>query len=872
MTTQVSPTPFSDLLKDALEQVRQPELLGQESPLAAPYFLGYYLLQQPVEMQQSAMGRGKALQTLLSDALADLPAHHPTGAEYQRLLDLSYFRHPNRHADDLWDQIGMSRATYFRERKKAVEVLAAALIRRAHPALRLEEPLPQANVFGREAEIQIGQQAMLSAHSVGIAGPSGIGKTTLAARILSRYTTQPIFWYTIHPGLNDQLQSLFFALAYFLHSHGASTLWLQLLAEREQGELESLLALLRNDLATIADQKPHFCFDEIDLLQPESSTHMQLLQFLESFPKGFGLLLIGQTVPVLTDSFIALTGLPRAQLQEMLATNDVLLTAAQLEQLAKQTQGNPRLLKLYLTLHESGEPLKELLAKLHHAPSLEALLQRIWQRLPESEHKVLLELAVYRRAAPVDVWQQPHQRAALQQLLHRQLIQSDGKGGVTLLAAYRRALVGQLTPELREVLHSQAAVARAFRQEMTAAAYHWVQAREYQTAVRLWYAHRKQEIEQGQGNAALHVFDNISHTQLEDEQDQQLLGLIRAELHKLLGNYWQAEATLQAITWRTPRLAAAARRLTGDIAELTGELARARMAYADGQAIVESLLESELVLLHRGLGWVYRRQKMLDEAWREAQSAQYEVENLKGNILREWGDFTLAEAHYQQALHLAQELKNIGSEAKTRNALASLLIKQGKFTEAESHFEQAHQLFRRLGRLLSVASVRLNQSVACMLSGRPADAIPHALRAKGIFERLQHSYGVATVYQSLAEAHLALGELSPAIQYAQDAIGCEEETVIPDALRVIGEAQLALGNFLEAQAMIQQAIDAAVANRDRYLEAYAYRAMAKVLAARNQGDEAQQMLAQAVAIFEDMQLPDEVERCHTLFTYPSVQT
>ncbi len=864
MTKQMPSTTFAALLQNALELVQQTATLGQESPLAVPYFLGDYLLQQPTAMQPSAVGRGNALHTLLIEALRDLPAHHAMGESYQRLLDLSYFQRPNKRSGDLWDQLGMSRATYFRERKKAIEVLESALIRHINPALRLEKPLQSDHVFGREQEVQSGIDALMKAQSVGIAGPSGVGKTTLAAYLLAQCPAQLIFWYTIYPGINDQLPSLLFALAYFLHRQGASTLWLQLLAERAQPQLESLVALLRNDLATIVDQAPIFCFDEVDLLQPELASHMQLLQFIESFPSGFGHLLIGQTVPMVTDHFIALSGLPTANVRQLVEVNGIRLEALQLEQLTKQTRGNPRLLKLYLALHHSGEPLTEALVKLKHAPSLETLLQRIWPRLPEAERDILLELAVYRRPAPIDVWPEPQQQVALQQLLHRQLIQHDGKGGIMLFAAYRRALYGQLTPEDREVLHAQAAQVRAFHQEITAAAYHWTQARDYASAVRVWYSHRERQIDQGQAGAALHIFAEISHTQLQNETDQQLLGLIRGELHKLLGNYTQAEATLQAITWRTPRLAAAARRLAGDVAELTGELARARSAYADGQIILETLIESDLVLLHRGMGWVYRRQKMLDDAWQEAQSAQYEVENLKGNILREWGDFALAETHYQQALQLAQELNNIGYEAKTRNAIASLLIKQGKFVEADLHFEHAYQLFRRLGRLLSVASVRVNQSVACMLNGRPAEAIPHALRAKSIFERLQHSYGVATVYQALAEAHLALGDASQAIQYAQDAMGCEEDTVIPDALRVIGEAQLALGDGNGAKATIEQAISAAIENRDRYLEAYAYRALAKVLVALEQTMEARQVLAQAISIFEEIQLPDEVKRSQTL--------
>ncbi|MEZ4864186.1 MAG: tetratricopeptide repeat protein [Caldilineaceae bacterium] len=861
MTKPAKAIVLYDQLVEALGLVQEPATLGAQSPLAAPYFLGDYLLQQPSALQPTALGRGNALAALLQASMQDLPGQHKDGEWYQRLLEVSFFQPRRKRDGDLWDRLGTSRATYFRDRTKAIQSLETALIRRINPALRAEAPQPPAMFVGRDQDLRDCQAALANQQQVGLAGPSGIGKTTLATQVLAHFAPRPLFWYTFHPGINDQISNLFFALGHFLYRYGASTLWLQLLAEREQLQLEILIGLLRNDLATIGDTEPLFCFDEIDLLQTELEAHTQLLSFLESFPKGFGVLLIGQTIPVITDNHLTLTGLIDTEVRQLVEKADILLTTEQVTQLNTRTKGNPRLIHLYIALHKSGESIESVLLELTTTPSLEALLNRVWRRLSDAERLILQQLAVYRRPAPIDSWPEPTEQAALVQLIERQLVNRDGQGGVTIFLAYRRAIYGNLPPETREKLHAVAAVVRMERQEITAAAYHLLQSGQPAQAVRLWYPRRDVEIDQGQANAAMNVFDQISQNQLREQRDQELLGLIRGEVHKVLGNYTQAQATLRAITWRTPKLSAAAQRLAGDVAELSGELESARFAYQHGLQLVDTLLESELALFHRDLGWIHRRQKSLEDAWEEAQLAQYEVDNLKGHILRDQGDFAQAEAHYQLALTLAEALQNQHGEARTRNALAAVLIKQGRFAEAESHFERAYQLFRRIGKLMSVASVRVNQAVACMLDGRPLDAVPYAEKAKGIFERLQHPYGIAAAYQSLAEAHLAAGALAEAESYSWQVLETEESVAIPDALRTLGEVHLARGNYQEAERYITQSLATAKENQDRYLQAYALRALGKLYLAQDD-ERAKTYLNEAFTLFTAMGLHTEAVHCH----------
>ncbi|NJN00055.1 MAG: tetratricopeptide repeat protein [Phormidesmis sp. RL_2_1] len=485
-------------------------------------------------------------------------------------------------------------------------------------------------------------------------------------------------------------------------------------------------------------------------------------------------------------------------------------------------------------------------------------------KIDDLERTILLQMSVYRRPIPADLWSEPPEQATLMRLTERQLVQHNRQGTVTLLPSYRQILYDTVPMEVKEALHIDAATVRALRGEFTAAAYHLTKSSRPAQAVRTWYPQRYLEIDQGQASAALHLFEGISLNQLTEQTDQELLSLIRGELQKLLGNYQQAQATLHAITWRTPRLSALARRLTGDIAELNGDLEAAKIVYEQGLSLIGDLLETELALFHRDMGWIQRRRKSLDEAWDEAQRAEHEVAYLKGHICRDRGQFTQAEAHYLQALQLAQELKIVDSEAKTRNALAAVMIKQGQFTAAEAHFQQAYQTFQRLGKVLSVASVSVNQAVACLLDERASDAIAYAEKARTIFEQIQHPYGIATAYQALAEAYLANGNLDDATIYAWKAVETEESAIIPDALRVIGEIYRERGAFDQAAHYLGQSLATAHENEDQYLAAYTLRALGKLDLEQANYQSAKAHFHRAIELFDEIGLGYEAARSRRL--------
>jgi tetratricopeptide (TPR) repeat protein len=851
---------FRRHLVEALEHFTSAQWLGEHSPLASPYFLGEYLLALPKHEAERAAGRGKALQRLLRRTAEVLAAQADEGPQLARLLELTYFQPQPEQA--ILDALNISRAAYFRHRKeKAIPLFEQVLVALHHPALRLEAQAPPPQLVGRDDLVPACLTALQRRETVGLSGPGGIGKTALAAQIARLWAPRPTFWYTFHLGLNDRLQHLLFALAYFLQQHGAPDLWLQLVADEGKIDMQLVPGLLRHDLQKLADSPPILCFDEIDLLNAAGEAHAQISNFLASLNAEAALLLVGRHVSLATTTTYALAELSLAATRDLLFGEQITLAHAELARLHEFTRGNPRLLLLFATLHHKGEPLPEVLAQMAAAPSLEGLLNRVWQRLAEPEQFLLAELAVYRSPAPHAAW--PEQQGFLAQLIALHLVQDDGRGGVLLLPAYRNIIYTSRPPEERSQLHLIAAGVRAGLAERTAAAYHCVQAQRPDLAVNLWYPHRQAEINQGQAETALALFNQVARDQLSNTAPA-ALALIRAELAVLRGEYAPARNELRTTAWSHDVFAARRSRLQGDIAEVTGELDTARLAYMEGLGTVDNLRSKEAIRFHLDLGWVDRRQTNFSRAWQETQLAEYETEDLRGDILRDQGRFEEAQAHYARAIALAGEAGNLHGQANTHNALAALLAQQGRFEAAGEHWETAYRCFKQIGKLVSLPSVRVNQATGYLLAGEPVKAIVCAEEALTEFEIFAQPYGVAVAANTLAEAHLALRSLDAAEQYIARVLATEEAVVIVDALRIHAEIMLERQQPAAALPLCMQAIQAAEEQNDRYIEGYARRLLGRVHHALANGAGARDALQAALAIFMEMGLDNEAEQTRKL--------
>ncbi len=856
MAPDLQKSSFAIEVEQALKHFADPQWLGEESPLASPYFLGNRLPTTAIDAQ----GRGQFLQTILETATAQLQGRY--AERYQIILREYYFN--NRTVKEVCRQISLGHNSFHLSRNDAIEALSSQLITQMNPALRLETPPHYGRIFERDEMIEQSLQAIQQNKTVSLIGSGGIGKSTLGS-YLAMQAGRPYFWYTIRRGLNDQMESLLFALGYFLHNCGSSTLWLELVAEGSRLKPERLLAIVRYALEELT-VIPLLCIDEADQLIPaEDANHVPIARLLESLRGLAPMLIMGQQPRIETDYFFTLLGISQEATLRWLTEAGHPQSTDVVAQLHAYTQGNPRLLELSLMLLERGETSKALLETLVAQPSVEFLLGRILQKLTETERALMMELAIFRRAAPADMWQQTEVKQALSTLTTLRLVYHDRAGGVSLLPVYRALLARRIPERKRRTLHNQVAERRARYGDYTAAAYHLVAAGHASQAIQLWYVHRQSQVSQGQAQNALLIFQEIASENLPDNI-QETLTLIRSELLHLTGNDNKAIEDINSILWQTPLLAIDAHYLAGRLANDQSDFTKAEEAFAEALALHETVIAARASNIHCVLGWRHLRERKISHALEEAERARYEIAQFDGEIQREIANYAKAEELFLTALQIAEGLDDRAAIAKTANSLALLYLFQAKTALAKTYLEKAAENYERLGKVMQLASLQINWAVVHNLAGEYHQALAAAQLARirlarfgPILPRQQ-----ALILQALAEANFGLDNLNEAAMYTQQVVELEEYEVLVDAYCLFGQIQARRQQWEEAIELVQLAIRMATTNQDSYYIGYGWRVLGQIYLDAERHAAAQDALSNALAQFTDLNLSYEIAKVDQL--------
>lgn len=876
---------FEKQVKNALKWFDDPERLGTESSLASPYFLSRVIDDSPEPT--SARVRGEALRRALRAAAAtlwggplpkSLAEMRQALAEYRQqpgtrrysyvILELRIFQdflRPRRMAD-IWeseDYLPGSRAEHYRDFDVAVYHLGEALLHYLHPTLRPEHP-PQSATVGYESARDDAYKMLQADKSVAVSGPGGVGKTALSAELFTMLAAdRPVFWYTIRLTFNDRLNSLLFALGHFLQSQGVTNLWQLLVASGGLVQDNNLaLAMIRQDLEEMQPRLPLLCIDELDLIAEADAeralpAHSQMLALIDGLRTLTPMLMIGQRPVLEADLHVELTGLATPQIYQLLRQRGITITPDEVEQLYRYTHGNPRLLMLCLALHERGESVAETLATLPSSPGVIAILRRLWVRLEPEERRMLQRLSVLRNPAPMHAW--PEDVSLLQSLAQRRLVMVDGMGGVELHSALRGPIYAELAADLRDALHVEAAHMRLSLGEYTAAAHHFCQAHRPADAIHLWYPRRTHEIQRGQAEAALAIFSEIGSRGL-GKNERNALALILADLYKLAGELEAGRARLQAEDWQgESELRTRADALYAEFSEALGYPESALRTYEDA-IVTTSRLLGQLVHLRRQRSMLYLRQKQRDDAWREAQLAECQLHNLRGELQEEDGDYAAALASYEAALKLALELKDTASLALTEGNLASLYGRKQDLERAVEFSQSAITRCREIGDVYSMAKLTMNLAYIYIQTQQFVQAVDAAKTAWRTFKAIGSPYYSAVSAVNLAEAYLETGELEKAEETAYEALNLEEAQTMPYALFTLGQVRRRRGEWESAAQHLLESARLARVNQDQYMEAYAQRTLGELLVEQEQMAEARAYLEMALSLFQQLGIEDEVRR------------
>ncbi len=889
---------FMQSLRQTLENIGDEEWLRKQSPLASLFFTGPWVTNAirqrqilltnlpEVDIRLRAIWHHwealpkSPLQRLIWEALCQLP--QDLESQSQALLLLTYFEEPRSRQRAVIQALALGRSTYYRYLERAVTLLGDLVTQMLRPALQLERPQPRLLV-GRTALLAHARRLLQAGRVLHLVGGGGLGKSSLGAELAAAWPADLVFWYTFRPGLTDHFEQLLFALAYFLHQQGSSSLWLHLSANPAAADLGKSMNALRQQLAALrADPQatpPLLCFDEVDLLLPDALNDRpewrRLREFLEDLAKsdraGAPMILIGQKLLLEPASgcLITLTPLTYGDIAILLSQAGIELASDQQEQLWRYTSGNPLLLQLFLLLHRRGEPLSTTLAQLSAPLTLEWFLARLRHHLTPSELAVLHKLAVFDGGAPRDSWRS--NRKALQALYDLGLANALGTDRIGLHPALRSLIYQQLPTEQQRELHLAAAAIFAERARFTEAAHHYMLGDQPAMALWIWYAHRDQEIQQGQVGAANRIFRTLTPDRLPDEDDRRIYALLKAQLSGWSGENSEGLQTLATVSWPAHSPGAAqAHALRGELLTTLGDIDRALVEYRQSLHVVTALRQTQEIDLHLQVGrrhFTYLND--LGQARTEATLARFDLEILQGEIEDAAGNHRVARLHYTTALELADtvtsQLPNQHRLAKLHEALGILEARYGNLESAVVHIEAAGRYYRAAGNeICAVGVTNTNLSYAYLVKRRYAEVIPPAQVALAYFADRNHPYWLALNETNLAEAYFYLGDLVNAEQHAQRALAREEPIVRPYCLYIIGHLRRVQERWPAAEQFCRDAIAEATALNDPWALGPAWLALAHCLYSAGEADHAVRALQTTLDLYQRLGATAEIAHIHTL--------
>ena len=808
---------FEEEILLALDHFRDAVWLGVHSPLAQPYVIGRAI--EVVQEDHSPQQRGEVLKRLLINASIALPEQlFNSSTSPQRLLKVSFFeRNPRLTLRQLASALNVSEKTYYRHRADTIRLLAAHIHRSLQPPFRTEDSTPTTalSLFGRDDILKKILSELQAGQPVALIGPSGVGKTSLAQEVARRYANKdisiqaPIFWHTLRAGLSDHLNSLVFALAFFLREHGAEVSWKQLVADHGNIRPEVLYGLIRFDLAQLGSPMPLLCIDEIGTLSDERQTHVEIIHLLEDLSQNVLTLWIGQRLPLSAEHQHLVAGLTEEESGQMLVSLGLKLTPTILSQLWLATHGNPALLKLFASLHRirGGIDFEETLRLLGRTPSTEFLFHRIWRRLPEEERAILMQLAAFQEAAPVESLER--HKLALHQVMKLDLVRETVLGRVEIVPHIATLTYEQISLDIRPALHLQVAQTHEHRGNYASALRHFVLGGQPAYGLWLCHAHHTAEAERGNGALALQALQLIDPALLIDKRDRVLLGISLSQLYTLTGKPDLAEDEWHRVEPYASGLSRALiKRLLGYAYEAQNRAEAALESFRQAIDLWTDLPQNQISLLYGERSRIYQQNiGDLRQAEREALLARLTAEIFHGSVEEQRGNYGAARQMFDSALKIANQI----SDAPLQKAFAyfyagNLAWKQNRIPEAIQQLETAIQLCEQLGDAYRPIYGRRNLSAAHIVAGNYLEAIHQASLGLELAVSLNHGELISSLAVNAGEAHYYLGNYDQAENCAWQSYEQEEPRQMPYTFTLLGMIRRAQNKHDESIKHLKDAI------------------------------------------------------------------
>jgi len=710
-------------------------------------------------------------------------------------------------------------------------------------SVRLESIPGSSHFIGRQKELDQYQRNLDSQNIVVIGGTAGVGKTMLGARIATQQTSRKSFWHTFHRGLNDNLESVIWAMGEFLAANQDDDLqrFLDLHTEKLREEGHRVNEAINLLVYSLEQGSYLLCFDDFQVADEDDKIN-SLFQIFSDRLENTRLLVMSRRRPRFADAigldYEPLEGLNEEDAKTLLNRALVHLSPELFAKLYGQTLGNPKLLELFITWVRNkeseirdqgsgneGRPLS--LAPCDAAPLLpcdldelidqgfggkieEYLVRNVYETLSPGEQRLLKAISIFR--APVD------EQAIGEVLAEESLALSPGEGmesvdrlldGLVQKHAIQQTDYGEkylhsLLAEFcydrlrtdvpfRTRLHKNAGQYYYSLDEYLEAAHHYFEAKEYQ-------------------KSAAAIVDNLDQL-IYAGQSMAILGQLRE-----LGSQM-----LDATTWAAVCMA------IGDACMIAGE-------YEDAVVSYQAILDTEtLVLSSRQVADVQRR---IGEAY-----------DRKGQ--------------YDQALnHYAEGIQVLGDDdsvemARIHGRLSRIYAQQGEYEKAIESARQGLSIVKGTGYEKETADCYDAIGLIYLRKGDYDRAIEHHSKALETRKRIGDKLGLTGSYIKLGIAYKSKGEYDRALEYYTDSLATSEE--VEDIIRIavshgeLGFVHDVKGNHDQAIWHYNKALPLFRRLGNRPLEAITHNNLGEVYRGKGEYGQAMEHLYLALKMYVDLE-------------------
>ena len=392
----------------------------------------------------------------------------------------------------------------------------------------------------------------------------------------------------------------------------------------------------------------------------------------------------------------------------------------------------------------------------------------------------------------------------------------------------------------------------------------------------------------------LKLLENVS---VDTEINQLKLDLLKrsGNGYSKSGNFTQAEQNYQTAL----ALAQKIQVKPEQIAELCAELAHIYAQEGFRQKSIKYVEQGQKILsehekdipfgeIHLKLAWQYianqSRQgnkrivveslpRLLEEAKRLHQTDEIEyiialIHNSLSSALSVLCLYEEAIIHNQKSVALLEKIGEQGLAAGFSVNLANKYKILGKYQEGLALASRAFEIASKVGSLDDMLYAKAKKGTFLLELGKLSQALQELEEAKALMQQSGSGWYTPTLYADLALTYLALKDIPNAYQYGINSLAeaqkTDQEVDRADAFDTLGMVESSRKNWDKAVDYFNQAVSAHEKIGDHRKEAIARCHFADALLRQGKSAEAESLLRQALAVFQELKLEHEIKKAEEL--------